>query len=124
MDMKAPRPGGGRKFARVASRRGACDLLQGTPGDDLRRGDTFVAMHWGSAVCERAGANDQSLTGLRSTFQAARSGKHAAVRVERVALAWRKSFTCLAAADAQRAASAPSPASITRRCRYPGAALR
>ena len=91
-------------FARVASRRGAA-IFKARAGDDLRRGDAFVAMHWGSRFTGGTGANALTLSAF-DPFSKQPELKHAAVRVERVAMAWRKSFACPATADAQRAASA------------------
>jgi assimilatory nitrate reductase catalytic subunit len=91
-------------FARVASRRGAA-ILKARAGDDLRRGDAFVAMHWGSRFTSGAGANALTLSAF-DPFSKQPELKHAAVRVGRVEMAWRKSFACLATPDAQRAASA------------------
>jgi assimilatory nitrate reductase catalytic subunit len=91
-------------FARVASKRGAA-IFRARGGDDLRRGDAFVAMHWGSRFTSGAGANALTLSAF-DPFSKQPELKHAAVRVDRVAMTWRRSFACAATADAQRAASA------------------
>jgi len=103
MDMKDLGLADG-EFARVVSRRGVA-VLKARAGDDLRRGDAFVAMHWGSRFTSGAGANALTLSAF-DPFSKQPELKHAAVRVERVAMAWRKSFACSGTADAQRAASA------------------
>jgi len=91
-------------LVRVSSRRGNA-VLKARGSDELRRGDAFVVMHWGSRFTSGAGANALTLSAF-DPFSKQPELKHAAVRVERVAMAWRKSFACPATADAQRAASA------------------
>ncbi|MEA3192885.1 MAG: assimilatory nitrate reductase catalytic subunit [Betaproteobacteria bacterium] len=91
-------------LVRVSSRRGDA-VLKARASDELRRGDTFVAMHWGSRFSGGAGANALTLSAF-DPYSKQPELKYAAVRVERIAPAWRRRLACPATPDAQRAASA------------------
>ena len=90
-------------LVRISSRRGQV-VLKARACDEMRRGDVFVAMHWGSRFIAGAGANALTIPALDPRSKQPEL-KHAAVRVERLTPAWRRSFACPAAADARRAAA-------------------
>ena len=92
------------ELVRVSSRRGSA-VLKARASQDLRRGDAFMAMHWGSRLTSGIGANALTLSAF-DPFSKQPELKHAAVRVERLLPVWRKSFACPANAEAYRAASA------------------
>jgi assimilatory nitrate reductase catalytic subunit len=91
-------------LVRVSSRRGAA-VLKARVSDEVRRGDAFMAMHWGSRFTGGAGANALTVPAF-DPFSKQPDLKHAAVRVERLPIAWRKTLACPATADAHRAAAA------------------
>ena len=91
-------------FVRVSSRRGSA-VLKARASDELRQGDTFMAMHWGSRLTAGIGANALTLPAL-DPFSKQPELKHAAVRLERLELAWRRTLSGLADVGTRRAASA------------------
>jgi assimilatory nitrate reductase catalytic subunit len=77
-------------FVQVSSMRGAI-TLQVEAGDDLRPGQVFLPMHWGSAHLGGAAANGVNGVTL-ATFDAVSRQpelKHCAVRIAKVELPWR-----------------------------------
>jgi assimilatory nitrate reductase catalytic subunit len=92
------------ELVRVFSPRGGT-VLKARASQDLRRGDAFMAMHWGSRLTSGIGANALTLAAF-DPFSKQPELKHAAVRVERLLPAWRKSFACPANAETYRAAAA------------------
>jgi assimilatory nitrate reductase catalytic subunit len=75
-------------LARIASRRGAM-VMKVRASEDLRRGDAFLPMHWGSRFVSGAGTNALTLPAL-DPYSGQPELKHAAVNVERFQAAWRK----------------------------------
>nr|WP_198531157.1 nitrate reductase [Thauera phenolivorans] len=75
------------ELVRVTSRRGEL-VLPVAASADLRRGQAFVAMHWGRRVLNSAGVNLLFADDF-DPFSKQPGLKHAAVRIERVALPWR-----------------------------------
>ena len=91
-------------FVRVASRRGTT-VLKARASDEMRSGDVFMAMHWGARFISGLGANALTLSAL-DPFSKQPELKHAAVRIERLELPWRRTLACPADAEAHRAAAA------------------
>ena len=92
------------ELVRISSRRGQA-VLKARACDEVRRGDAFVAMHWGSRFIAGAGANALTIAAFDPISKQPEL-KHAAARIERLSPAWRRSFACPATAGTQRAASA------------------
>ena len=90
-------------LVRVVSRRGSA-VLKARVSEDVRRGDAFMAMHWGARFTGGLGANALTLSAFDPHSRQPEL-KHAAVRVEPVAAAWRRSVTCPATSEARRAAA-------------------
>jgi len=74
-------------FVRVKSRRGEI-VLRARASGDMRRGQTFLAMHWGRRYLSHAGANALTLPALDPVSKQPEL-KHAAVQVEKADLPWR-----------------------------------
>jgi assimilatory nitrate reductase catalytic subunit len=80
-------------LARIASRRGAL-VLPARASEDVRRGQAFVAMHWGEEVLGGADAHGARFGVNHLTLDAIDAGsgqpelKHAAVRIEPARLGW------------------------------------
>jgi assimilatory nitrate reductase catalytic subunit len=90
-------------LARVASRRGSV-VLKARASSDMRRGDAFVAMHWGSRFMN-GGANTLTLPAV-DPYSKQPELKHAAVHIKPFATRWRGTFTAAATPNLQRAAAA------------------
>ncbi|MFN3986488.1 MAG: molybdopterin-dependent oxidoreductase [Rhodocyclaceae bacterium] len=71
-------------LARVRSRRGEV-VLRVNPCEDIRKGQAFVAMHWGSNVLNSAGVN-VLIAGDFDPFSKQPELKHAAIQVDKVEL--------------------------------------
>jgi assimilatory nitrate reductase catalytic subunit len=91
-------------LARVTSRRGSI-VLKTRASNDMRPGDAFVAMHWGSRFMGGDGTNALTIAAFDPHSKQPEL-KHAAVRLEPIAARWRGTFTAVATPDLQRAASA------------------
>jgi assimilatory nitrate reductase catalytic subunit len=78
-------------LARIASRRGAM-VVKVCASGDLRRGDAFLPMHWGSRFVSGAGTNALTLPAL-DPHSGQPELKHAAIQVERYAPAWRRRWS-------------------------------
>ncbi|MDD5295874.1 MAG: molybdopterin-dependent oxidoreductase [Rhodocyclaceae bacterium] len=74
-------------FARVKGRRGEI-VLRVRAVEAMRRGQCFLAMHWGRRYLSHAGANAVTLPALDPTSKQPEL-KHAAVQVEKLLLPWR-----------------------------------
>ncbi len=72
------------ELVRVSSRRGEI-VLRAVASDEVRRGQAFVAMHWGRNVLNSAGVN-ALMAGDFDPFSKQPELKHAAVRIDKVAL--------------------------------------
>jgi assimilatory nitrate reductase catalytic subunit len=90
-------------LARIASRRGAV-VMKVRASADLRRGDAFMPMHWGSRFTSGAGVNALTLPAL-DPYSGQPELKHAAIKVERYRAQWRGLWI--------RAAATGSPADDT-----------
>jgi assimilatory nitrate reductase catalytic subunit len=90
------------ELARVTSRRGSI-VLKARASSDMRPGDAFVAMHWGSRFMRGDGTNALTLPAFDPHSKQPEL-KHAAVRVEPFATRWRGTFIAAATPDLQRAA--------------------
>ena len=90
----------------VTSRRGAI-VLKARASSDLRPGDAFVAMHWGTRFTS-AGTNTLTLPAFDPHSKQPEL-KHAAVRIAPFATQWRGTFTAPASADLHRTASSFFP---------------
>jgi assimilatory nitrate reductase catalytic subunit len=112
-DLRAGRFSNG-DLARVASRRGSV-VMKIRASDDMRPGDAFVAMHWGGRFCGGIGTNALTLPAI-DPYSRQPELKHAAVRIEPFAAAWRGVFVAPASFERQRAAG-------TRLARFDYAAL-
>jgi assimilatory nitrate reductase catalytic subunit len=75
-------------LARISSRRGEAVMKVRASGE-LRRGDAFVAMHWGGRFISGAGTNALTLSAI-DPFSKQPELKHAAVRVEPFVARWRR----------------------------------
>jgi assimilatory nitrate reductase catalytic subunit len=91
-------------LARVSSRRGSI-VLKARASSDMRRGDAFVAMHWGSRFMGGDGINALTVSAFDPHSKQPEL-KHAAVRIEPFAARWRGAFTAAATPERQRFASA------------------
>lgn len=87
-------------LVRVASRRSSM-VLKARACDDMRPGDAFIAMHWGTRFAAQ-GTNALTLAAI-DPYSRQPELKHAAVRVEPFVSTWRRAFTASATADLQRA---------------------
>ena len=74
----------GGELVKVSSRRGEI-VLRALASDELRRGQAFVAMHWGRNVLNSAGVN-ALMAGDFDPFSKQPELKHAAVRIDKVTL--------------------------------------
>jgi assimilatory nitrate reductase catalytic subunit len=92
-----------RELVRVASRRGSA-VMKVRASDDMRRGDAFVAMHWGGRFTAGAGTNALTIPAI-DPYSKQPELKHAAVRIQAFAARWRGSFSAVAAPGLQRAAA-------------------
>ena len=99
-------------LARVTSRRGSI-VLKARASSDMRRGDAFVAMHWGSRFMN-GGANTLTLPAV-DPYSKQPELKHATVHIEPFATRWRGTFTAAATPDLRRAVAAFLPGSTTPR---------
>jgi assimilatory nitrate reductase catalytic subunit len=72
------------ELVKVSSRRGEI-VLRALASDEVRRGQAFVAMHWGRNVLNSAGVNEL-MAGDFDPFSKQPELKHAAVRIDKVAL--------------------------------------
>jgi len=87
-------------LVRVSSRRGSI-VLRARASSDMRPGDAFVAMHWGSRFMGGVGTNALTLPAI-DPYSKQPELKHAAVRIEPFAARWRGTFTAAATPDRQR----------------------
>jgi assimilatory nitrate reductase catalytic subunit len=94
-------------LARVSSRRGSI-VLKARASSDMRAGDAFVAMHWGSRFMAGDGTNSITLPAIDPHSKQPEL-KHAAVRIEPFVPRWRGTFTAVATNDLQRAAASWFP---------------
>ncbi|MGQ0655593.1 MAG: nitrite reductase small subunit NirD [Betaproteobacteria bacterium] len=78
-------------LVRVSSRRGSV-VLKARASDEMRPGEAFVAMHWGSRFMAGEGMNALTLPALDPMSKQPEL-KHAAVRVEPFRPAWRSART-------------------------------
>jgi assimilatory nitrate reductase catalytic subunit len=95
-------------LVRIASRRGAV-TVEVESGEDVRPGQVFLPMHWGSAHLGGAGAHGINAVTLPALDPVSRQPelKHAAVRVTRAELPWRLvAFACAPHDDAVALAQA------------------
>ena len=99
-DMKARGLADGA-LARISTRRGAV-VMKARASEDMRRGDVFIPMHWGSRFTAGAGTNTLTLPAIDPHSKQPEL-KHAAAQVERYAGAWR-SLMWRSVADADAAA--------------------
>ncbi len=77
----------GRGLVRVRSRRGEVVLPVGV-GEDLRGGQVFLPMHWGSHLMAGLGINALTLPTF-DPYSKQPELKNAAVQVEKIELPWR-----------------------------------
>jgi assimilatory nitrate reductase catalytic subunit len=91
-------------LVRVSGRRGSV-VMNVRASDDMRRGDAFVAMHWGGRFTAGAGTNALTLPAI-DPYSKQPELKHAAVRIEPFAARWRGAFVAHATPELQRAAAA------------------
>jgi assimilatory nitrate reductase catalytic subunit len=89
-------------LVRVISRRGSM-VLKARISDDMRPGDAFIAMHWGTRFTS-AGTNSLTLPAI-DPYSKQPELKHAAVRVEPFVAKWRGAFTAPVTAELERSAS-------------------
>ena len=75
-------------LARISSRRGQA-VMKVRVAPEMRRGDAFVAMHWGASFMSGAGTNALTL-GAVDPVSKQPELKHAAVRVAPFAAGWRR----------------------------------
>jgi assimilatory nitrate reductase catalytic subunit len=73
--------------------------------DDMRPGDAFVAMHWGSRFTGGVGTNALTVSAV-DPYSRQPELKHAAVRIEPFAARWRGAFAAAATPELQHAAAA------------------
>ncbi|HKU69746.1 MAG TPA: nitrite reductase small subunit NirD [Burkholderiales bacterium] len=90
-------------LVRVTSRRGSI-VLKSRVSDDMRPGDAFVAMHWGSRFFS-GGTNVLTLSAM-DEFSKQPELKHTAVRIEPFLANWRGLFTAPGTLDMRRAVNA------------------
>lgn len=94
-------------LARVRSRRGEI-VARVAASDEMRRGQTFLPMHWGSRFMNSAGANALTLSAFDPASKQPEL-KHAAVQVEKIELPWQLVvMRCVAEPDAE-AEARPQP---------------
>lgn len=74
-------------LVRVKSRRGAL-VIKVRAADDLRNGQTFLPMHWGSASMSGLGVNSLT-TDAFDPISKQPELKHAAIQIEKAVLPWR-----------------------------------
>ena len=103
MDLQAAGLSPG-ELVQVSSRRGRL-VLRARAGDDMRRGDAFIAMHWGARFIGGAGINALTLPAI-DPYSRQPELKHAAVRIERFEARWRGRFAAPARPGLQREAGA------------------
>jgi assimilatory nitrate reductase catalytic subunit len=94
-------------LVRVSSRRGSL-VLKARASSDMRPGDAFVAMHWGSRFMGGVGTNALTVPAI-DPYSKQPELKHAVVRIEPFAARWRGTFTAAATPDRQRLAAAFLP---------------
>ena len=94
-------------LVRISSRRGSL-ILKARASSDMRPGDAFVAMHWGSRFIAGAGTNALTVPAV-DPYSKQPELKHAAVRIEPFATRWRGTFIAAATTDRQRTAAAFLP---------------
>ncbi len=73
-------------IVRVSSRRGSI-AVRAAASDEMRPGQTFLAMHWGSQFMNSAGANALTIPAVDPVSKQPEL-KHAAVQVEKLELPW------------------------------------
>jgi assimilatory nitrate reductase catalytic subunit len=93
-----------RDLVRVTSRRGSV-VMKIRASDDMRRGDAFVAMHWGGRFTAGVGTNALTIAAI-DPYSKQPELKHAAIRIEPFAARWRGAFAAAATPELQRAAGA------------------
>ena len=91
-------------LVRVRSRRGSV-VMKARASDEMRRGDAFVAMHWGGRFTSGAGTNALTLSAI-DPYSKQPELKHAAARIEPFAVRWRGRFSAPATHALQHAAPA------------------
>jgi len=74
-------------LARIATRRGTV-VMKARASEDMRRGDIFIPMHWGSRFMAGAGTNTLTLPAI-DPYSMQPELKQAAAQVERYEGAWR-----------------------------------
>ncbi|CAN5415793.1 nitrate reductase [soil metagenome] len=74
-------------LVRIRSRRGQL-VLPASPSTDIRQGQAFIAMHWGSEFMAGEGVNAVTIGALDPVSKQPEL-KHSAVGIEAVALPWR-----------------------------------
>jgi assimilatory nitrate reductase catalytic subunit len=74
-------------LASIATRRGAV-VMKARASEDMRRGDIFIPMHWGSRFMAGPGTNTLTLPAV-DPYSKQPELKHAAAQVERYAGSWR-----------------------------------
>ena len=85
-------------LARISTRRGSV-VMKARASEDMRRGDIFIPMHWGSRFIAGAGTNTLTLSAIDPHSQQPEL-KHAAAQVEPYAAGWRSVLLCsVAGAD-------------------------
>ncbi len=90
------------ELTRVTSRRGSV-VMKARASSDMRPGDAFVAMHWGSRFTS---AETNVLTAPAFDPHSKQPElKHAAIRVERFAARWRRTFIATVLPDLPRIAA-------------------
>ena len=94
-------------LVRVISRRGSL-VMKARVSSEMRPGDAFVAMHWGSRFMAGDGVNALTLPAL-DPYSKQPELKHAAVSIEPFMAKWRGAFSAPANVELQRAASAFTP---------------
>ena len=88
------------ELVRLFSRRGTM-VAHARASDEMRSGDAFMAMHWGSRFTSGAGANALTLPAV-DPFSKQPELKHAAISVERFHSRWRRVMSAPASAELQR----------------------
>ena len=91
-------------LVRVSSRRGSV-VMKIRASDEMRPGDAFVAMHWGSRFTGGVGTNALTVSAV-DPYSRQPELKHAAVRIEPFAARWRGAFAAATTPQLQRAAAA------------------
>lgn len=90
------------ELTRVTSRRGSV-VMKARASSEMRPGDAFVAMHWGSRFTS---AETNALTvPAFDPYSKQPELKHAVVRVERFAAGWRRTFIAAVMPDLPRIAA-------------------